>query len=75
MNNLSDQVQQSVDEAIGNLRNALSFASRSECASTIVFLGKILKDLEDVRLVDQSAGAMKRFQQQYLSNFQDGSSS
>ena len=49
---LSQPVKESVDEAIGSIRNALSFASRNEHPMVISVLSKVLADLDAVELMD-----------------------
>lgn len=49
---LSQPVKESVDEAIGSIRNALSFASRTEHPLVITTLSKVLADLDAIELMD-----------------------
>jgi hypothetical protein len=63
MNQISERVQQELDEAASHIRNALSFASRSEKPSTIGKLSSILQSIEDLPLFDKQVEASQKFQE------------
>lgn len=49
---LSKPVEDSVTEAIGSIRNALSYASRNEHPAIINTLAKCLADLDAIDMMD-----------------------
>jgi uncharacterized protein (DUF433 family) len=50
---LSNQVKQSIDDAIVNLREALAFAARTEHPITITTVADILARLEALESIDE----------------------
>tara|TARA_B100000963_G_scaffold42661_1_gene31780 strand:+ start:212 stop:418 length:207 start_codon:yes stop_codon:yes gene_type:complete len=50
---LSKQVQTSLDEAMGNVRNALAYAARHERPVTVSSISKLLSDIEHITSFDE----------------------
>jgi hypothetical protein len=63
MNQISERVQEELNEAASHIRNALSFASRTEKPTTIRQLGSILQFIEEIPLYDKQAEATKMLQE------------
>ena len=58
MNQISERVQEELNEASSHVRNALSFASRTEKPVVIRLIGEILISIENIAIVDQQFEAM-----------------
>jgi hypothetical protein len=59
MNQISERVQEELDNAASHIRNALSFASRTEKPVVIRLIGDILISIENITVVDQQFEAME----------------
>lgn len=57
---LSQQVEESLKEAEGNLRNALAFAARNEKAFVNVAISNMIKDINQIIDIDKF---MDKFEQ------------
>jgi hypothetical protein len=68
MNQISERVQEELSEAAGHIRNALSFASRSEKPVTIKHLSVILQAIEDIPNIDRQADLLKQLQDSLINN-------
>lgn len=66
MNQISERVQEELNEAAGHIRNALSFASRVEKPVTIRHLSVILQAIEDIPNIDRQADLTKMLQENIL---------
>jgi hypothetical protein len=58
MNQISERVQEELNNASSHIRNALSFASRTEKPVVIRLIGEILISIENISIVDQQFEAM-----------------
>jgi hypothetical protein len=63
MNQISERVQEELSEAASHIRNALSFASRTEKPVVIRLIGEILVSIENISAVDQQYEALKTLQE------------
>ena len=59
MNQISERVQEELDNAASHIRNTLSFASRTEKPVVIRLIGDILISIENITVVDQQFEAME----------------
>jgi ssRNA-specific RNase YbeY (16S rRNA maturation enzyme) len=59
MNQISERVQEELSNAASHVRNALSFASRTEKPVVIRLIGDILISIENITVVDQQYEAME----------------
>lgn len=76
MNQISERVQEELNEAAGHLRNALSFASRTEKPAVIKHISEILNSIENVTLIDRQVDFLKKYQESILKIIdKDGESS
>lgn len=62
MNQISERVQEELNEASAHIRNALSFASRVEKPVTIRHLSLILQSIEEIPTIDRQADLSKKLQ-------------
>jgi hypothetical protein len=75
MNQISERVQEELDNAASHIRNALSFASRTEKPVVIRLIGDILISIENITVVDQQYEAMELLKTTILKkNNSDGDS-
>ncbi len=68
---LSQPVKESVDEALGSIRNALSFASRNEHPMVISVLSKVLADLDSLEMMDTVFSKAEDFYRMKMKNGED----
>ena len=66
MNKISERVIEELNGAASHIRNALSFAPRSENPATICSLGMILRSIEDIPAYDANVEAGKMLQQKLI---------
>lgn len=71
MNDISERVQEELNEAAGHLRNALSWAARTEKPMTIKLLSNILQSIEEVPIVDRNANALELIQANLIKKLSD----
>jgi len=75
MNQISERVQEELSNAESHIRNALSFASRTEKPVVIRLIGEILISIENISIVDRQYEALKTLQETLLKkNGNDGDS-
>jgi hypothetical protein len=72
MNQISERVQEELSEAASHIRNALSFASRTEKPVVIRLIGEILVSIENISVVDQQYEALKTLQETLLKKIDNG---
>jgi hypothetical protein len=58
MNQISERVQEELSEASAHIRNALSFASRTEKPVVIRLISEILISIENISVVDRQFEAL-----------------
>ena len=76
MNQISERVQEELNEATAHIRNALSFASRTEKPEIIRLISEVLVSIENIQFVDRQVDALKSIQESILKKFDtDGHSS
>jgi hypothetical protein len=75
MNQISERVQEELSEAASHIRNALSFASRTEKPVVIRLIGEILVSIENISVVDQQYEALKTLQETLLKKIDNGGDS
>jgi hypothetical protein len=66
MNQISERVQEELSEAAAHIRNALSFASRSEKPVVIRLMSEILISIENISIVDRQVDVRKSLQDSLL---------
>lgn len=71
MNQISDRVQEELNEAAGHVRNALSWAARTEKPVTIKLLSSILQSIEEVPVVDRNTNALEMLQANFIKKLSD----
>ena len=75
MNQISERVQEELSEAAAHIRNALSFASRTEKPVVIRLISEVLISIENISVVDRQVDALKTIQDSILKKFDsDGNS-
>ena len=76
MNQISERVQEELNEATAHIRNALSFASRTEKPVVIRLISDVLISVENIQIADRQADALKALKESILKKFDtDGHSS
>ena len=71
MSQISERVQDELNEAEGHLRNAFSWAARTEKPVTIKLLSSILQSIEEVPIVDRNANAIEMIQANFIKKLSD----
>jgi hypothetical protein len=66
MNQISERVQEELSDAASHIRNALSFASRTEKPVVIRLISEILISIESISAVDQQYEALKILQETFI---------
>jgi hypothetical protein len=75
MNQISERVQEELNEAAAHIRNALSFASRTEKPVIIRLISEVLISVENIQIADRQADALKALQESIFKKFDsDGQS-
>ena len=75
MNQISERVQEELGNAESHIRNALSFASRTEKPVVIRLIGEILVSIDNISVVDQQYEALKTLQETLLKKIDNGGDS
>jgi hypothetical protein len=76
MNQISERVKEELSDAAAHIRNALSFASRTEKPVVIRLISEILISIENISVVDRQVEAFKTLQESFLNKFDnDGDTS
>jgi hypothetical protein len=69
MNQISERVKEELSDAAAHIRNALSFASRTEKPVVIRLISEILISIENISVVDRQVEAFKTLQESFLNKF------
>jgi hypothetical protein len=75
MNQISERVQEELSDAAAHIRNALSFASRTEKPVVIRLISEILISIENISVVDRQVDALKTLQDSLLKKIDNGGDS
>lgn len=75
MNQISERVQEELDEASAHLRNALSFAARTEKPAIIKNLSLILQSIEELPTYDKQIELLQSLQTKFIKQIENNGDS
>jgi len=72
---ISSMVNDYLDEAKSNLRSALVAAARNENPDVVIYISKIIKDIDNLEKIETKKEFEQKMQDQFMKKFMNGNGS